>query len=272
MEATAAELGPKALKAFKRANNYKRGVETRRENVMKMLLGKDLNLSAEKAFSQIQRWGSEKGGDFAKLSQAVRSLPEEDANIVRATFFDAMGAASKGNQNAQGDAFSIASLVTNWNGLNPRAKAVLFQGEHRKAVDDIMTAASGMKASARYNNSSNTGATVIGGMTLSSFYGGVLPGVATIVGQTGLGALLGSTRVAKWLSALYRKPNPQAAKAHISRLDSLAKTEPTIGAEIINMKEYLLNRLAASPEKAAAQDQEPSIAPTAIANTSGAGQ
>jgi len=272
IEAAALSHSPDALKAFKRANNYKRGVETRREEVFKMLLGKDLNLSPEKTFDQIQRWSSEKGGDFAKASQAIRSLPEDEANYVRATILDGLGTASKGSQNAKGDAFSINNLVSNWNGLSDRAKAVLFQGDHRKAVDDIMTAASGMKASARYNNSSNTGATVVGTATLSSFYGGILPGIATVVGQTGLGAILGSPRVAKWMSALYRKPNPQAAKAHVMRLSNIAKSEPYIGAEIINLKDYLLKQLAESPQRAAAQDQTASLPQSANTNTEGEGR
>jgi len=272
IEATAAQTSPDALKAFQRANNYKRGVEKRRENVMKMLLGKDLNMSPEKTFAQMQSWGKQKGGDFAKLSQAVRSLPEEDANVLRATVLDMLGAATKGNQNAKGDGFSIGTLVTNWNDLSDRAKATLFQGDHRKAVDDIMLAADAMKASARYNNSSNTGATVVGTATLSSFYGGILPGIATVLGQTGAGALLGSPRVAKWMAAMYRKPNPQAAKAHILRLDNLAKTEPTIGAEIIQIKDYLLKQLAETPQRAAAEDRQESPQSSATTNRPQVGQ
>ncbi len=271
MEATALKQGPQALSAFKRANTYKRAVEGRRENVMRQLLGKDLNLNPEKAFAQIQSWAKAKGGDFAKLSQAVRSLPEPEANAVRATIIDMLGKATDGAQNSVGSVFSPATFATQWNKLSPRAKAVLFQKEHRAALDDLAGISSAMKASQKYKNTSRTGLTIGAGGTAVAGSAGILPAVAAVGGQLLSGAILGSPRVAKWAAALYRKPNQPAAMAHIARLDNIAKAEPVIANEVLQLQTRLRDAFAGTPDRLAATtpDQKSESLPPASTTTAG---
>lgn len=274
MEATAMKQGPQALAAFKRANTYKRAVETRRENVMGMLLGKKLDMSPEKTFAQVQSWAKAKGGDFAKLSQAVRSLPEEEANAVRASIIDTLGKSTDGAQNSVGTAFSPATFATRWNQLSPRAKAVLFQGEHRAALDDIAGLSSAMKNADRYNNTSNTGVVVGGAATAGSFLGSPLMTAGVIGGQLLSGVILGSPRVAKWAAALSRKKNPGAIRDHIARLGNIAKAEPVIANEVLQLQTRLREAFAGTPEKLAANDQSQTgqSLPPANTTTTGAPQ
>ena len=274
MEATATKQGPQALAAFKRANTYKRAVETRRENVMGMLLGKKLDMSPEKTFAQVQSWAKAKGGDFAKLSQAVRSLPEEEANAVRASIIDTLGKSTDGAQNSVGTAFSPATFATRWNQLSPRAKAVLFQGEHRAALDDIAGLSSAMKNADRYNNTSNTGVVVGGAATAGSFLGSPLMTAGVIGGQLLSGVILGSPRVAKWAAALSRKKNPGAIRDHIARLGNIAKAEPVIANEVLQLQTRLREAFAGTPEKLAASepDQKAESLPPANTTTAGAPQ
>jgi hypothetical protein len=259
------------VRAFKIANAYKRGVETRREDVMQQLLGKDLNLSPEATFKQIQRWAGREGGDFAKLSQAIRSLPDEEANAARGTVITMLGRANDGAQNSIGTQFSPITFATQWNKMSPRAKAVLFQGEHRAALDDIAGVATGMKRADRYNNNSNTGVMVGGAATAGTFLANMPLAVASVLGQVGAGAVLGSTRVAKWLAALTRKPNEKAALAHIARLDNVAKAEPVIANEVLQLQTRLREAFSQGQMQAAANPESGTEAPLPPARTTTAG-
>jgi hypothetical protein len=271
MEATAAKQGPKAITAFKRANTFKRAVETRRENVMVRLLGKNMDMTPEKTFAQMQSWAKAKGGDFAKLSQATRSIPEDEANAVRATFIDSLGTAPSGAQNASGTAFSPATFATRWNDIAPRAKAVLFQGEHRAALDDIAGLATSMKRADRYNNNSNTGVMVGGTATAATLLANPMVTLASIGGQVLSGVILGSPRLAKWVAALYKKPNAKAVEAHIARLDNLAKAEPIIADNVFQLQTRLREAFGQGQMQLAANpgDEKGTPLPTAKTNTAG---
>jgi hypothetical protein len=272
LEATASKQGPQALAAFKRANTYKRAVETRRENVMGMLLGKKLDMSPEKTFAQLQSWAKAKGGDFAKLSQAIRSLPVDEANAVRATIIDTLGRATDGAQNSTGTVFSPGTFATRWNALSPRAKAVLFQGEHRADLDDIAGLSSAMKRADQYNNNSNTGVVVGGAATAASFMGSPILTTGVIGGQLLSGAILGSPRVAKWVAALYKKPNQPAMMAHIARLDNIAKAEPVIANEVFQLQTRLREAFGQGQMQLAANPGEEKGTPLPAAKTTTAGE
>jgi hypothetical protein len=160
MRATASAVGPKALRDFNRANNFWRGREARIEGTLTGILGKDMDKGAAAAFGAIERLASQRGGEPIKLAQTLRSMPADEANTVRATILSRLGQASAGRQGASGDVFSPVEFMTQWNKLSPRAKDILFQGEHRRAIDDIARVYSGMKASTRYANTSKTGIAV----------------------------------------------------------------------------------------------------------------
>jgi hypothetical protein len=115
----------------------------------------------------MQRLASDKGGDPIKLARALRSMPEEEANSVRATMLDDLGTAAAGKQDHTGTLFSPAEFVTSWNKISDRAKNVLFTGEHRDAINDIVKVVSGMKASTKFANTSKTGIGVIASTTPS---------------------------------------------------------------------------------------------------------
>ena len=94
-------------------------------------------------------------------------------------------------------------------------KSVLFHGEHRAALDDIAGLSTAMKRADRYNNNSNTGVIVGGTATLGSGLAGLPVTIAAVLGQVGMGAVLGSPRLAKFIASLSRKPNEKAALAHM---------------------------------------------------------
>lgn len=254
MAETAAANGPKALSAFNRANSYWRARQDRIDNVLTAILGKNLDQSAEGAFSRIQGWSKKEGGDSATLTHLFRSLPAEEADTVRASVINRLGMAAPGRQDQTQEVFSPAEFMTQWSKMSDRAKAVLFQGEHKQALNDLVTVASGMKASSKYANTSRTGIAVGAASTLSAAMANPVYGALAIAGQIGAGKLLGSTRVARWLAAYAKKPDAASALAHVKRLGTIAKAEPAIANDVLALQERLASAFV--PTKIAADEPD----------------
>jgi hypothetical protein len=254
MRATAAAQGPGALKAFTRANRFWRGREARIDGVLSDILGSDLNKGAAPAFAAIERLAGKRGGDPIRLARTLRSMPQDEANTVRATILSKMGQASEGRQDDMGEIFSPAEFVTNWNKMSDRAKGILFQGEHRKALDDIAKVYAGMKASSRYANTSKTGIALGATGTMSAAADGLLTGGMAIIAQFGAGKLLGSPRFARWLASYAKKPNPVAALSHINGLAKVARAEPALANEIFGLQQRLAEAFSSVPARAAADE------------------
>lgn len=265
MRATAEAEGPKALAAFNRANNYWRAREARIENVVTPILGKDLNKTPEAAFRQIESWAADKGS-FVRTAQALRTMPQEEADSVRATIFSKLGNVSAGRNNAAGDVFSPSDFLTQWNKLPERTKNVLFPGkEYQKDIGDILAIAEAQKGATQFANTSNTATASHVGNTLSA--GGAAAGfmfahgapgafggwAATQALQMGAGKLLASPQFARWLASAPKKPNAAAQLAHVNRLVKIATANPVIANDILSLQERLAQSFTAQP--VAAQDQ-----------------
>lgn len=254
IQAAAATHSPEAAKAFSRANNYWRGRQDRIDSVLVDLLGKKGDASPESTFAQIERWAGYKGGDYGKLARAIRSMPDDEANTVRATIIDRLGDASAGRQGAAREAFSPDTFLSQWASLSDRAKAILFQGDHRKALDDLATVFEGSKFSRNFDNNSKTGlintGLTSGALALTSF-----PlALASTAAQFLSGKLLASPRFARWLAASAKKPNPSAQLAHVNQLTAIARSEPIIANDIFTLQERLAAEFSRSPGSLAAQD------------------
>jgi hypothetical protein len=253
MRATAQGAGPAAEKAFDRANSYFAGRQKRISDTLAPIFGKNLDASPEDAYRALLGWSKQQGGDFAAVARTIRSLPEDDANTVRATVLNSLGKVSKGRQDQTGSVFSPSDFVTHWNDLGDRAKSVLFQGPARKAIDDLVTVAAGMKASTKFANTSKTGIAIGASEMASHAVASPLTLPFSIIGQLGSGYLLGKPAVARWLTAYIKKPNAAAALAQVQKLSALAKTDPAIADDVLQVQQHLASAFAQAPMKAAAQ-------------------
>jgi len=260
MEATATQAGPKALDAFQKANRYWRGRQDRIDNVLSGILGDDLKKGETAAFEQINRWAQTKGGDFKNLSRALRSMPPEEANTVRATVVSKMGQASPGRQNADGLEFSPAEFVTQWNRISPRAKTVLFPNEqHRADMDDLATVFANMKRAGEYSNVSKTSlsanAAGHGALAMTGIPGLLLSGGAAGA-EFGFGKLLASPRFARWLASSPVHADPGQIQSYAERLGKIAIAEPLIASDVKAVQEYLRQSISQSPVRAAATTEK----------------
>jgi len=256
MERTAAASGPRALAQFRRATQYWRGREDRIENVLSGILGPDGNKGGLAAYEQINRWAQQRGGDFAKLAKTFRSMPEDEAQLVRGTLFQRLGVASPARQNPDGLAFSPAEFSSQWQRLDKRAKAVLFPSkQYRQDIEDIVLIADNMKRATAYSNFSNTSlgmnATATGALALTN-----LPVALALSGlQFGAGKLLASPRFARIIASSAKLP-PEAQNRRLTeQLGVLAKSEPLLANDIKAVQQFLQEGMAQSPIRAAAEGQ-----------------
>jgi hypothetical protein len=254
----------KPRRSWTRWNNYARARANRIENVVSLIVGKGDDKGAQSAFEAMQRLASEKGGDSVKLAQALRSMPQDEADSVRATMLGELGKASAGQQNAVGDVFSPAQFVTSWNKLGDRAKNILFTGEHRAAIDDVVKVVSGMKASTKFANSSKTGIGVVASThTIPMMLANPIVGAIDMALQYGSGKLLASPSVARKIAGT--PLNAKGATAYWSRpwVKAMALKNPVIAGELLEFQKSILahanddvvGAAAASPDADSEQQQ-----------------
>ena len=203
----------------------------------------------------------------SRLGAFLKALPDEDAGTVRATLISRLGMASKGQQDAAGEAFSLPQFLTHWNAMTPEAKSTLFGGELRAALNDLAKVAEGSKQAQRYQNFSNTGG-VIGavatGTPIASFYTAPISSTAALIGQYGLGKLLASPRFARWLAKM--PSNPQAVEKHVNALTRIAANDNAIAGPAAELAQRLQAALGALPQRSAASVPAPIGAPPQSAN------
>jgi len=233
-------------------------------------------MSGEQVFHSIERM-AESRGDATRFNVTLAKLAPEEAATVRAALIHRMGLADAGAQNAEGDAFSISQFLTRWNRMTPEGKMALFgNAEMRSDMNDLALLAERVKASERLAGHSNSGAV----NTFNATTGGLgAATVALITGHpivaAGLAApaayqrvsaeVLTSRRLLNWIARAPKKPNVAATRAHIGRLTSIARAEPAIANDVLQLQQRLASfyggaapaRLAADEGNDASLDVEP---------------
>ncbi|MES2942936.1 MAG: hypothetical protein V4772_08710 [Pseudomonadota bacterium] len=189
----AVKAGPRAEKAWDRANTYTR-LNMQRLEQLSGILSRD---APEKIFTSAISGTSE--GDTV-IKRVMKSLPEQERREVSAAVLQRMGRAKPGQQNAEGDAFSSETFLTNLSKISPTARTTLFgragNAELQGRVQDLAEMAENLrKGSKVFSNPSGTAQS----LTLKDTAVGV--GAAALSGQFGLAAGLASVPVAANLTA-----------------------------------------------------------------------
>lgn len=257
MEATARAEGGIALDAFRRANRYWRGREGRREGIITDILGQNFDQSPEAAFSRINKWAQRQGGDFASVARTLRSVPNEEANTIRASLIAQMGHPTPGQQNAAGTLFSPDVYATQWNKLSVRAKAFLFpEKSHREALDKLALVTTGLKrAGAEYRNFSNTTLGTNAVAFLTGMQVAPITTLATAAGTYGAGRIMASPVGAQWAARMALTP-PQKLAPLVNSLSVVARRDPAIAQDVLGLQQRLTEAFAQAPLRAAAGEKE----------------
>lgn len=227
------------------------------DKALEPLIGKDK--SGEQIVQTIESMTRGGGGGNARLSRVMSQMTDQEAGNVRATVIDRMGRASAGQQNAEGDAFSAATFLTNWSKMTPQAKATVFgDGKLRSSLNDIARIAEATKAAQALANHSNTGIAIGGNVGVGSALAVTHP-VAALFGagsQYLTGKLMASPRFARMLASTARMPERQAQRSLMEQVGVIATREPALRQDAIGLQNYLQTAFGQSPVRAAASDKE----------------
>lgn len=115
-----AASSPEAKRALSRANNYYKLRQMKLEQIGKIVQKEG---GPEVAY-QAMFAGAKNGA--TPLKRVMDALPPSAREDVTASFLQRMGRATKANQNAAGDAFSMETFLSNWADLSPEARKQLF--------------------------------------------------------------------------------------------------------------------------------------------------
>ena len=147
---------PRAIQLMERANNYYKLGSSRIEQIEKII---DKNGGPEAAYVALFN-GAQNGA--TPLRRVMGALPPEARAEVTASLLQRMGRASKGQQDASGDAFSMRTFLTNWANLSPEARKELFSSARygsgfRDDMDQIARVADKINTGSKvFQNTSGT--------------------------------------------------------------------------------------------------------------------
>lgn len=278
-------LDPKspAYAFLQRANKAHGERQVFKRQVVKELIGmdRDIPLDPDKAFKKLQQW-SKPGADGSRLIATWKKFTPEEAADVAATIAEPLG-------RDKGGVFSPALFVSQVDQLSDRARVTAFGPEGKRSIDNLIELSNQFKrVQGAFNNSKSgvainssnakqavltvlgaSGGGYAGGWT-GAAVGASLAGMVMAKNLVSARALM-SPNISKWLVGLSKKPNPPAALAHIARLENLAKAEPVIANEVLQLQSVLKDAFQQYPERLAAQEPEQGqgVAPQATQRTTG---
>jgi hypothetical protein len=262
MRATAQAQGPKALRAFERANNLYRAKEQRIEGALTRILGPTSQQTPESASAAIQ--AMTKGG---KSTGDLKTLAEIKASTVKSGAWDEIASTliRLGGQpaNSEGRAFNPQTFVNWYSDMAEPARRLLFKPELRKALDGFVGVSQQLSRVKGMTNTSNTTPTMIGsglvaagGVAAVSHPMALLPLIGGGIANNLMARLWTSPKFVNWASGYSRavaNGNGAAASARIGMLPKLAATNPELSEplaalqrSLVGVNDNLVPKVAAS--------------------------
>lgn len=228
-----------AAAAFETADRLWRERLNTIDNHLAPILGDATGPHAKSGEQIVQSLSQAASGNNRRFVGFLNTLPPQEQGVVRASLIQRLGQAPAGQQDAAGEVFSLATFLTQWNKIGERAKDRLFGAEGRAALNDLAQYAHGSKQAQRYANHSNSGGAGINVWTAVSGASAWGTMGATLLGENLTGRLLASPRFARWLARAPRQVTPSQRGVHIDRLARIARSEPAIVNEVLELQSHL---------------------------------
>ena len=220
--------GTKGSEALNRANAYYANA-MRRAEAMDNLAKRNAPEGAYNALAQSL------GAGETTYSRVRNAVSPETRQKVAAPIVDDLGRATPGQQNAEGSVWSPQTFVTNYNKIDPQARAALFKrlpggSQYASDLDTIAKAADMVNQGAKVMaNPSGTAAALANRGTISALTVGAYfyPfAAATTAGGLAMGnataRLLTSPTFVRWLADA-PKIKPEGAAVHMQRILQAAR-------------------------------------------------
>lgn len=175
----------RSINMFRRADRFTALSMQRMEAVERMFNA----TSAESLERSIFNAAKTKGrGNNAALRVLDRMLRPEEISQISSGIIREMG---RVNGSARGQTqqanFSVSSFVTNWQNMTPEARSILFKGEHRAALDDLVRVANRLANVEALANTSRSGTNTLNVGSVLAAGGAVATGAIDAM-TAGLGA------------------------------------------------------------------------------------
>lgn len=264
MKTTASSMGPRAARAFERANTLNRQNEQLVQGALTRILGKDGQQAPERAAAIVQAMtqGGKSTGDLKTLAQVKAATVKSGAwDEIASTLIRLGGQPAK----SEGRAFQPATFVNWYADMSESARAMLFKPELRKELDRFVAINQQLGRVRGLNNTSGTTPTMIGSGVLAA------GGVAAISHPSALLALIGGGIVNNVMARAWTNPkfvnlitgysraaisgSSAAAKSQVGRLQKLAATNPELREPIERVLKTVANENFTSSVAASGADQ-----------------
>jgi hypothetical protein len=273
MRTTASQMGPGALRAFERANTMNRQNEELIQDALTRILGKDGQMSPEKAAAAIQAMtrGGKATGDLRTLAQIKGATVRSGAwDEVASTLIHLGGQPA----NSEGRAFSPQTFVNWYSDMSEPARAMLFKPELRKSLDGFVAMNQQLSRIKGLTNTSNTTPTMIGSgviaagglasVTHPSAILAILAGGAANYGMAKLWTNSQFVRLFTGLGKASLSANPNAISSQVGRLSKFAAKNPEFSEPVQHILRQIANDNAprmgsavASPDGGPDEQQQP---------------
>ncbi len=145
--ATSPGVGPEGVISALRGAEAQASKHIKANEAVQQLLA---NKRDEGLASTVLGSAADRTGNLRQLALLKRQLPKEDFEPIAGTALSELG------HNRATDSFSLGKFATEWNKLNPRAKEMMFPGQHGKALDDIAQLGNFLKGGQQFAGHSNT--------------------------------------------------------------------------------------------------------------------
>lgn len=224
--------GSDALKAFEEANSRAKTFARDKEALNKVIgTGSDENITSR----LIALAGNTSRANIKDLALAKSKVSKETWDELSSAALQDMGRDASGN-------LTPDRFVTSWGKLSDSGKKLLFNSEHRKALDDLATVSSRFKKLNEYANPSGTGQTL---MT------GALGGAAFVDPITAIKVAIPGYVTAKFLAS----PSSAKAVADYAKAYEMAARYPgTASQNALAAKSKALALLAANGNEVGASN------------------
>jgi hypothetical protein len=225
LENSAANLGPEAQAAFRKANAYTKKFHDTMDSIQSVISDKN----PEDAYQAVIS-GARNGP--TKLREVFNAVPKDAQKAVSAAYISRMGKAVAGLQDETGDVFSTSKFLQNYAKLDNASKDILFGrfgSQFRKDIDAIAQVSNKIReGSAILANPSGTAGAVVGPATISSVQGSLFAGKLGFA-QGVIGLMIQANQAARlftnpefvnWLAKNSVKPvsNTSAAIATLNKI------------------------------------------------------